>query len=619
MRTNILILIIGLCASLVKAAAPELPQEFVIGLSPFQSPAECARQQALLERFLLTDCPNGSHVVMWDAWELRVIFDVQLPMLAYDSASARAQRVAPAFGALQRWYDKMAKNQPSAELSNTDAIKIPEWLQAATAQPATKHRTVVILASPFCLSPDEPTFSMIEIRYPGDGHLARTSAQSIYGIADKRGRLADTVVLWAYPSESIWASENHRECVTRWWDLFIAGQGGVMAAFSSDTPEILRAATRSNHQAIGEFAVNQNDSALLMHSAMPREVPLQIQQVQTTVPPKPLPVPVVKTMPPPAPPQPKPVAQPMEIKPAPAPPPPKPVAQPKEIKPVPVFFDVVVDDQSNRPVVNLDKSDFSLCEDGVPQKIAFFSRERTPISTTLLIDTSGSISAKLGRIRAAALSIIHQGLPQDEFCIMRFTEDATVVQDFTTNTALLELALSRLKAGGETALLDAVKASVEHTDERGKYDRKAIFLVTDGDENDSRCSREAVLSALKASNVQLYAIGFPDGLDADRSTDPRGAHLRNTGQTESRARNLLDELARVSGGRAFFPKEATELNGIAGSVVLELSTQYRLGYYPIRGDRDGSWRQVQVKVNPIQGGNVPIARTRAGYFAQKTP
>jgi hypothetical protein len=200
----------------------------------------------------------------------------------------------------------------------------------------------------------------------------------------------------------------------------------MFAGFSSDAPQTLLAATQPNHQSVGEFALNPNDGALIMHTAMPREVPVEIQQVRAVAIPKPSPQPVVESKPPPAPPQ------------------PKPIAQIKEIKPIPVFLDVTVLDQGNHPVVNLENSDFSLFEDGLPQKIAFFSRERTPITTTLLIDTSGSISAKLGRIRAAALSIIHQGLPQDEFCIMRFTDDATVVQDFTTNTALLEQALNGL-------------------------------------------------------------------------------------------------------------------------------------------------------------------------------
>jgi hypothetical protein len=394
MKTNILILIACLCGSLVKATSPELPQEFIIGLSPFQSQAECARQQTLLERFLLMDCPNGSHIIAWDARGLRVIFDVQLPKLAYDSASARVPRVASALAALQQWYGKLGDNQNPAELKNTDTIKIPEWLQAATAQPATTRRTITILASPFCVVPHEPTFSMIETRYPSDGQLARTSAESIYGIADKRGRLANTVVLWAYPSENIWASEHHRECVARWWNLFITGQGGMFAGFSSDAPQTLLAATQPNHQSIGEFALNPNDGSLIMHTAMPREVPVEIQQVRAVAIPNSSPQPVVESKPPPAPPQ------------------PKPIAQIKEIKPMPVFLDVTVLDRDNHPVVNLENSDFSLFEDGLPQKIVFFSRERTPITTTLLIDTSGSISAKLGRIRAEVHSCLRCSAPQ---------------------------------------------------------------------------------------------------------------------------------------------------------------------------------------------------------------
>ncbi len=278
----------------------------------------------------------------------------------------------------------------------------------------------------------------------------------------------------------------------------------------------------------------------------------------------------------------------------------KPAPQRQVIIPKPVFFDVAVFDQVNRPVVNLVEKDFSLFEDGVPQTITSFKRERTPITTVLLLDVSGSISSKLGRIRSAALSIIHQGLPQDEFCIVSFTDKTVVVQDFTTNTTLLEQALDHLSAGGQTALLDSVKETVERTNEKGKYDRKAV------------------VSALRASNLELFAVGFPDGLDGDRLADLRGTHLPKKGQTESGARNLLTELTGISGGRAFFPKQATELIGIASSIALDLSTQYRLGYYSTRAESDGHWRQVHVAINPSQSSNNGLtALTRSGYFAHE--
>lgn len=620
MKTTLLILIAGFSAWLTNAAVPESSPEIIIGLSPFQPAAESAKQQALLQRFIVADTPNGSRVVVWDGWALTVVCDVQLPRLAFDSPAARAPRVAPALAALKQWFAGVDGVKAQLGLKDTGAIRIPEWLYAATAQPATGRRTIVILGSPFCLVPNEPSFSMVETRYPSDGHLSG-GEKSIYSTADKRGRLANTAVLWAYPGEYVWASQYHRERVARWWSLFIAGQGpnAMLAAFSADTRQVLVAATRTNQRAIGEYAVNVDDAALVMHVAQQREVPVKVQ-ARSVPPPEPRPQPVAKPEPPPAPAAPVAVvAPPPPAPPRPAPPAPKPTAQRQVAKPPPVFLDVTVVDRANHPVVDLDTPDFSVIEDGVRQETAWFTRERMPISLVVLIDTSGSISAKLGRIKAAASSIVRQGHPQDEFCIARFTGDASVVQDFTTNVASLEQALSRLKAGGETALLDAVKFAVQYANERGKHDRKGVILVTDGGEANSRCSRDEVLAALRAANTRLYSVAFPDGLDQSQSPNARGFRGTQPREAESRARGLMDELARVTGGRAFYPRQTTELDGIAESIALELRTQYRIGYDPTRVDRDGRWREVRVEVIPNHGREGMIARTRTGYFAPKSP
>jgi hypothetical protein len=293
MRTNILILIVGLSTLSATAAAPEPPQEIIVGLSPFQLTSERAKQQALLQRFVVADCPNGSRIIVWDAWELRVIFDAQLPALRFDTPAARAPRVAPALAALKQWFAGLDGKQTPSGLKDSSIIAVPQFLQAATVQPATRHRTIVIFGSPFCLVPNEPSFSMVETRYPSDAHL-NAGDKSIYSITEKRGRLANTVVLWAYGSESVWASQNHREHVARWWSLFIAGQGpnAMLAAFSSDAPQVLLAAARANQRAIGEYAVNVDDTALVMHTAAQREVPVKVQA-------RPAPAPVAVTVTPP--------------------------------------------------------------------------------------------------------------------------------------------------------------------------------------------------------------------------------------------------------------------------------------------------------------------------------
>lgn len=285
MKANALLLIAGFSTWLASAAPTEQANEIVIGLSPFQPAAERARQQSLLQRFFVTDAPNGSRIIAWDAWELRVIADAQLPRLAYDTPAARAPRVAPALVALKQWFGGLDGKQTPTGLKDSSAIAVPQFLQAATVQPATGRRAIVILGSPFCLVPNEPSFSMTETRYPSDGHL-NAGDKSIYSLADRRERLANTTVLWAYGSESVWASQNHRERVARWWTLFIAGQGpnAMLAAFSADAPQVLLAATGTNHHAIGKYSVNPDDTALLMHEAGERQVPVKSEAHQAPPP-----------------------------------------------------------------------------------------------------------------------------------------------------------------------------------------------------------------------------------------------------------------------------------------------------------------------------------------------
>jgi len=297
MRTFLLTLTVVFSALTASAAAPETLPEIIIGLSPFQPAAERAKQQALLQRFIVADCPNGSRVIVWDGWALTVVCDMQLPILRFDSPAARAPRVASALAALKQWFVGQDDRQSEAALRESGTIKVPEWLYAATAQPSTSHRTILILASPFCIVPNEPSFSMIETRYPSDGHL-NAGDKSIYSIAAKRGRLANTTVLWSYGTETVWASQNHREHVARWWSLFIAGQGtnATLAAFNADTPQVMFAATRTNHRSIGEYSVNPDDIAVVMHTAVLREVPVKIQ-VRAPESPEVLPVPVARVEP----------------------------------------------------------------------------------------------------------------------------------------------------------------------------------------------------------------------------------------------------------------------------------------------------------------------------------
>ena len=275
MKTIIAIIIAAFCSVATNATTSNNVNDITIGLSPFRTQSERATEQALLQRFLLADCPNGSRVTIWDALNLRVIVDVKLASLAYDSPQARAVRVGPALASLKRWSDEMSKSPAPAGLS--DAIKFPEWLQLVTVQRSPGRCNIVVLASPFYF-PSETAFSLSPDHYPSDGHLSHTVSETPYGIIEKQGRLANVNVLWSFPSSTSWGSELHRENVARFWALFIAGQGGLLARFDTDSQQVLLAAPRSEHRAISDYSINPDDNALVMHVTRRREVAVEKHQ-----------------------------------------------------------------------------------------------------------------------------------------------------------------------------------------------------------------------------------------------------------------------------------------------------------------------------------------------------
>jgi VWFA-related protein len=590
-------------ASSALAAVTDPSPEIVVALSPFQSATERTNQEALLQRFLLRDRPASTHITIWDGWNLRIICDIPSATLAYDSPAARAPRLAPAFTALRQWFNKAGAVASPAGLENCGAIKIPEWLEAVSVKPATGQRTLVILASPFAQVPSEPSYSMVQTRYPSDGHLARTSLESLYGVADKQGHLANNVILWAYGSENVWASQHHRECVTRWWSLFIANQGSnaMLASFSCDAPQILQEALHPNHRPLGEYVVNTKDSMLVMHIAAEREVPIDLPPAKPTPSLEPI-VQRAVTPPPILSPKVEPVSKP-----------------PTAPAPAVVNLDVGVTDSTGTPVSGLSKADFTVSEDGVIQRIASFSADRKPISLVILIDVSGSIGSKLDRIRAAASSIIHQGGEHDEYAVLKFTSDTTVVQSFTSDALSADRSLATLHAGGETALLDALKFALAYANQNGKNQRKGIVLLTDGGENGSQAtSRADLITLLQQGTEQFFSVAFPEGLDQGQSPDSRGRSRVKSQPTEALARDLLDTLAHASsGGRVFYPRQDAELGSIADTIVSDLRTpRYTLGYYPSRPQPDAAgWRSVHVLVCPSAKHGPLTARSRAGYFA----
>jgi len=278
-----------------------------------------------------------------------------------------------------------------------------------------------------------------------------------------------------------------------------------------------------------------------------------------------------------------------------------------------VQLDVTVIDQNGTPHYNLNKDDFTVYEDKIKQQIESVSREEVPISFGLVIDTSGSMRAKLHTVSEAALDLVKQMKSDDEAFVAQFKAEPELVQDFTRDKRELEDAIGELYTGGGTSLLDAIIATADYAQEKavarnkGQHRRKALVVITDGLEKNSSVKEKEVMEAIKEDEVQVYLVGFVD------EDEPGGLFGKSPAK---KAKELLNRLAEDSGGRAFFPKDLKEIPAIAAQIAKDLRTQYVISYYPNNEKRDGTFRTVRVMVNPKDNHKL-IARTRQGYYARK--
>jgi Ca-activated chloride channel family protein len=268
-----------------------------------------------------------------------------------------------------------------------------------------------------------------------------------------------------------------------------------------------------------------------------------------------------------------------------------------------VVIPVTVTDPSNRFVLGLDKKDFRILEDSVEQKITHFSAEDAPLSVGLLVDTSGSMDLKLTTSRRAVAEFMKTMNAQDEAFLIQFSDEAKLVQPFTHDTRQIEQHLTDMKAGGLTALLDAVNMGVKAMKD-AKNPRKALVIVSDGGDNHSRYTAADIKDVVKESDTQIYALGVFEpnllpGLAAEVVSGPK----------------LLAQIADQTGGRAYGASEFSQLPGIAEKIAIELRNQYVLAYYPTNSARDGKYRHVEVKIDKPKGLPALKARWRLGYYA----
>src|SRR5262244_698107 len=218
-----------------------------------------------------------------------------------------------------------------------------------------------------------------------------------------------------------------------------------------------------------------------------------------------------------------------------------------EIKTDLVELDVTVVDQNNLSVMNLKKEDFSVYEDKVKQTIENVNRQEVPVSFGLVIDTSGSMRSKLQTVSDASVSLIKQMRVDDEAFVASFKAEPELVQDFTADRRELEDAISDLYTSGGTALLDAIIATADYAQEKGKRRRKALVVISDGLEKNSSVKEKEVMEAIKENEVQVYLVGF-----IDEEMEEKGSLFGKS--PAKKAKDLLSRIAEDSGGKAYFPQ-----------------------------------------------------------------
>jgi VWFA-related protein len=263
-----------------------------------------------------------------------------------------------------------------------------------------------------------------------------------------------------------------------------------------------------------------------------------------------------------------------------------------------VNLSVVVTDKKGRFVPGLDAKDFVVLENRVPQELAFFTAEVTPVTLLLLLDASTSMRESVDGVKEAASNFVSKLWDGDQAIIADFNERVRFSSHFSDDIDRLVSTIQSLYPSGWTALYDSVLLSLEKVSEA--EGRKALLVFTDGDDSrsvgfGSEASSKDVVEGARASEVTIYSVGF-----------------EGRGMGGGVNKGFLKKLSEETGGTAFFPKGIGDLNQSFEQIQDELHSQYRLAYVSSTQERSGEWRAIEVRVKDRDD---LVVRTRQGYYA----
>jgi Ca-activated chloride channel family protein len=275
-----------------------------------------------------------------------------------------------------------------------------------------------------------------------------------------------------------------------------------------------------------------------------------------------------------------------------------------------VSLNVSVIGPNAKPVSGLAADQFQVFEDGVQQDVQFFSPGELPLDVVILLDTSASMTGSIGLVQHAASRFAHSLRGGDRAAVMGISNGLRVLQTFTNDTDMVDLAIKSTRPAGKTPLYASIYTALNELakQRRSAPDaarRQAIVVLSDGQDTSSMFTFDELLTEVRRSAVPIYAIA------------PRPSNLTKAmratfyGQSTSLADFELKKLAMETGGRSFFPVSLVEISGIYDDIASELASQYSIGYQSSNRARTGTFRRIALKI--LAPGLT--WRTRAGYVA----
>lgn len=265
-------------------------------------------------------------------------------------------------------------------------------------------------------------------------------------------------------------------------------------------------------------------------------------------------------------------------------------------------------DGNSQLVSGLTADDFLVFEDRVEQEIINFAQTDIPSSIGIVLDSSGSMRNKIGKVEQAIELFLSFDNSQNELFLIRFDDEVELEEDFTRDIEDIKDAISNIIIKGGTALYDAIHLAAEKVTE-GTEPRRILLVFTDGEDKDSYYELEELVGKVEESDCLIFIVAF---LDNDLSED-KGFF----GLFKSKKQEVRDEIASITdstGGKAFFPREVEELDPIFRQIAEELKNQYRISYVPSNEDKEGAWRRIDVQVKNAEEKGLKV-RAKKGYFS----